>query len=122
MILLLVIDSVQMTKVRYDENGLSQKIAEDYKNEGISANNILPNLESSWIGWYVFEEQMREEIKRVGGNKKLAGFPETNTNYRVLIVSKDNLKYQQVTADYHLEKIVPFKSLFVNSELFIYTR
>ncbi len=113
------LDSLQMAKLRYDENGLAQAKAVELKNQGIAAERILPNLEYTWSLWFDVDAKLSEELKRVNGNKKKAMYPQTPSSQDYIIISKEHLKYEKLQPDYRLIGIMPFRSLFASSYLLV---
>lgn len=113
------IDSLQMTKLRYDENGLAQARAIELKNQGIAAERILPNLEYTWSLWFDMDTKFAKELKRVNGDKKRATIPVTPANQDYIIISKEHLEYNQLPEKYILIENIPVRSLFVSSYLIV---
>lgn len=113
------IDSLQMAKLRYDENGLAQTKAIEIKNQGISAERILPNLEYTWSLWFDMDTNFAEELKRVNGDKKRAKIPITPANQDYIIISKEHLKYYKLPTNYQIIEKIPLKSLFVSTYLLV---
>jgi hypothetical protein len=120
---ILLLNSLQMTKLRYDENGFAQQIAEKLRLTGIPAENIYPNLEWSWPAYYVFETRMQEELKRVNNNKKIANVRLVNIeSYNYLILSDFSLKYLKIPNGFGLMEKFKIRSLWATSHLFLYKR
>lgn len=113
------IDSLQMTKLRYDENGLAQEKAIRLKNQGIAAERILPNLEYTWSLWFDMDTKYAKELKRVNGDKKRATIPVTPAGQDYIIISKEHLKYYKLPQKYILIETIPVHSLFVSSDLIV---
>ena len=110
-------DSLQMTKVRYDTNALAQQKALELVNRGISIDRVLPNLEHTWSLWYTIEDKYNLELQKAGGDKLKVKYPLTPGNQDYLIVSKENLRYGNLPQNYVLIEKTPFNSLFVSSYL-----
>jgi len=113
------IDSLQMAKLRYDENGLAQIKAIEIKDRGVAAERILPNLEYTWSLWFDMDTKFAEELKRVNGDKRKAKIPITPANQDYIIISKEHLKYYKLPDKYIVLETIPIRSLFVSSYLIV---
>lgn len=119
----LLLNSLQMTKLRYDENGFAQQIAEKLRSQGISAETIYPNLEWSWPAYHVFETRIQKELRRVNNNKKIANVRLVNVeSYNYLILSDFTSKYLKIPKDFELVGKFKIRSLWATSNLFLYKR
>ena len=76
-LLLVLVDSLQMAKLRYDTNALAQKKAMILVNNGISIDNVLPNLEYTWSLWYTIDDKYAQALKKAGGDKLKVKYPVT---------------------------------------------
>ncbi len=79
-IIILLIDSLQMNKARYDINGVAQREADYLIRDGIPPTKILPNQEEFWVYWYTFEDQIRNELITTNNIKELASIPPIPSN------------------------------------------
>ena len=113
------IDSLQMAKLRYDENGMAQAKAIELKNQGIATERILPNLEYTWSLWFDMDTKLAEELKRVNGDKRKAKIPVTPANQDYIIISKEHLEYYKLPEKYMLLEKIPVRSLFVSSYMIV---
>lgn len=118
---ILLLDSVQMTKLRYSESGVIWGKAMKLVNSGISPIEIDPSNNYGWYYWFYFEKLASDSIKSNGGNKE-------NLNFGFIIEKPDLPKHRiysermihytnMDTTNYKVE-IVPVKSLFVNSKIY----
>lgn len=121
-VLILLLDSVQMTKLRYSQSGLIWEKAMELVNSGISPTEIDPNNNFGWYYWFYFEKLASNSIKNAGGNKengtssfiiKKPLFPKYRI-YTPKMISYTNPD----TTNYKVES-VSFRSLFVNSKIYI---
>ncbi len=113
------IDSLQMAKLRYDENGLAQTKAIEIKDQGIATERILPNLEYTWSLWFDTDTKLAEEFKKVDGDKRRVKIPVTPSNQDYIIISKEHLKYYKLPEKYVLLETIPVRSLFVSSYMIV---
>ncbi|MCR4324484.1 MAG: glycosyltransferase family 39 protein [Candidatus Curtissbacteria bacterium] len=122
LIIFLIVSSLQMAKLRYDENGIAQQKAYELKNSGICHCDILPNLEYTWSIWFDFENKAAEEIKKAGGDKKKAVLPLPGDKQTYWIISERNLEGNYLKGEWVILEEIPFKSLFINSKLVVLKR
>ncbi|OGD91363.1 hypothetical protein A3D81_01015 [Candidatus Curtissbacteria bacterium RIFCSPHIGHO2_02_FULL_40_17] len=116
-LLFVLIDSLQMTKLRYDTNALAQQKGLEIVGRGIDIDRVLPNLEYTWSLWYTVEDKYAQELKKAGGDKLTVTYPVTPANQDYLIISKENIKYGNLPQKYLFIENSPFTSLFVSSYL-----
>lgn len=133
-IILLLLDSLQMNKTRYDVNGVAQREADYLVSEGIPLTQIIPNQEEFWIYWYTFENQMKIELVNVGGNKSKASIPVITSNFvytkakdsddsmyinEYMIVQDLDINKIPVDINYAILKEVKIRSLLVKTKLYL---
>lgn len=116
-LLFVVIDSLQMTKLRYDTNALAQQEALKIVKNGIAYDRVLPNLEYTWALWYTIEDKYNRALKNAGGDRLKVNYPVTPDDQDYLVISKENLRYGNLPQKYILIEKIPFNSLLVSSYL-----
>lgn len=116
-LLFVLVDSLQMAKLRYDTNALAQQKALELVTHGVKIDRILPNLEHTWSLWYTIEDKYEQELQKVGGDKLKVKYPVTPDNQDYLIISKENLRYGNLPQNYVFIEKTAFNSLFVSSYL-----
>ena len=120
-VLILLLDSVQMTKLRYSESGLMWEKSMSLVQNGVSPIEIDPNNNYGWYYWFYYEKLASDSINANGGNKQ-------NLNYGFIIPKPDLPRYRIYdprmvsysnldTSNYKVEQI-PFRSLFVKSKIY----
>ena len=120
-VLILILDSLQMTKLRYNESGLIWEKAMKLVNTGTSPTEIDANNNFGWYYWFYYEKLASDSIKSNVGDKEKSnyGFVITKPNfpkYRIytpLMIGYSGLD----TTNYKSQKI-PARSLFVKSEIY----
>lgn len=114
----LILDSVQITKLVYQENAAAQKKALELVGVGVLPRDILPGKNHPWHFWLDYEDLEREEINKVGGNRKIAAVPELVVDqYKYIITPERDLQYSNVELENPTIEIIPIKSFLVKSEL-----
>ena len=116
-LLFVLIDSLQMTKLRYDTNALAQQKSLKIVDKGVNIERVLPNLEYTWSLWYTIEARYAQELEKAGGDKLKVTYPVTPADQDYLIISKENIKYGNLPQKYLFIENSPFTSLFVSSYL-----
>ncbi len=118
---LLLIDAVQMTKLRYDEAGILYKMGNEMVNRGVEPSTIDLNRDQNWDIWFYFEKGIEDQLKEVNGDKtKIVNyqrFPLPPKNIKYGIYTDRMIKYQKLNIDKNNATIIPFRSLFVSSKL-----
>lgn len=117
---IVILDSVQLTKLRYDEVGLLYSLGNQLVSQGVEPSTIDLNRDQGWDIWFYYEEGIQKQIKDVGGDKEKIDFqlfPLPKKNVKYGIYTDRMIKYQDLNIDYSKATIIPFKSLFVSSKL-----
>jgi len=120
-VLILLLDSVQMTKLRYDEAGLIWEKAMKLVNSGVSPAEVDANNNFGWYYWFYYEKLTSDSIKSNGGNKK-------NLDYGFVIAKPELPRYKIYTermvgytnldtTNYKVQTI-PLRSFLVNSKIY----
>lgn len=116
----LLIDSVQMTKLRYDEAGLLYDIGNKMVINGVEPSMIDLNKDQGWDIWFYYEKGIQQQIREAGGDKTMINFqihPLPKKNIKYGIYTDRMIQYQKLNIDKNNTTIIPFKSLFVSSKL-----
>lgn len=119
-VFILILDSVQLTKLRYDEAGLLYSLGNQLAANGVEPSTIDLNRDQGWDIWFYYEEGIQKQIKDVGGDKEKINFqlfPLPKKKVKYAIYTDRMIKYQNLNIDYSKATIIPFKSLFVSSKL-----
>ncbi len=117
---LILLDSVQMTKLRYDEAGLLYNIGSQMVANGVEPSTIDLNRDQGWDIWFYYENGIQKQIAEVGGDKTKINFqkhPLPKKNIKYGIYTDRMIKYKKFNIDKKSALIIPFKSLFVSSKL-----
>jgi len=115
----LLIDSVQMTKLRYDEAGLLYNIGNQIVASGVEPSTIDLNRDQGWDLWFYYEKGIQQKIREAGGDKTKINFqkhPLPKKNIKYGIYTDRMIKYQNLNIDYSKATVIPFRSLFVSSK------
>ena len=119
-LILLIIDSLQIAKISYEENGIAQAFGFSLVNQGVPPQNIIIMKNYDWSFWFNYEELSQKEIDKVDGDKRLAQLPqlEFDRDYKYIITTERNLIYlpKSLYKDALIEKKT-FRNLFVKTEL-----
>lgn len=118
-IFLLLLNSVQMAKIRYDENGIAWEESVKLMNSGIAYNAVNPNYNMAWIPWFSFEDNVTSKLKQTKGDKNKIEFPIKLPNVQEpLYTIASERKIKQVGAEKNKASIkLEMKSLFVKWNL-----
>jgi len=117
---LFLIDSIQMTKLRYDEAGLLYKIGNQLVQQGVEPSTIDLNRDQGWDIWFYYEKGVQEQIKEANGDKTKINFqiyPLPKKIIKYAIYTDRMIKYQKLDIDKDKTLFISFKSLFVTSKL-----
>lgn len=117
---LLILDALQITKLRYDEAGTIYKIGNQLVSQGVEPSTIDLNRDQGWDIWFYYEDGIQKQIEDVGGDKEKIDFqlfPLPKKNVKYGIYTDRMIKYQNLYIDYSKATIIPFKSLFISSKL-----
>lgn len=118
---IMILDAVQMTKLRLTETGLLYKIGNQLVSTGVEPSTIDLNRDQNWDIWFYFEEGIQKQIAQVNGDKtKIENFqlfPLPKKEIKYTIYTDRTIKYQNLNIDYSKAIIIPFKSMFVSSQL-----
>ena len=119
MLSFLILDSVQISKLVYDENGIAQQKASELVQQGIPPQDILPGKNVDWYFWYDYEGLEGKEIKKAGGNRKIAAVPTLviEKDYKYLIIPERDLRYSNTVLKNPIIEKIPFRSFLVKGEL-----
>ena len=121
-LILLIIDSLQIAKISYEENGIAQALGFSLVNRGVAPQNIIIMKNYDWSFWFNYEELSQKEISKVDGDKRLAQLPqlEFDRDYKYIITTERNLKYlpKSLYNNALIEKKT-LRNLFVKTELLI---
>ena len=120
-VLILLFDSVQMTKLRYSESALIWEKAMKLVDSGVSPSEIDPSNNFGWYYWFYYEKLASDSIKFNKGNKE-------NLSYGFVIAKPDLPKYRIYTermirysslntTNYKVQTI-PLRSFLVNSKIY----
>ena len=118
---ILLLDSVQMTKLRYGQSGFVWEKSMQLVNSGISPAEVDANNNFGWYYWFYYEKLASDSIESNDSNKDGA-------NYGFMINKPESPKYRIYTpsmvyytnpdtANYKIE-IIPIRSLVVNSKIY----
>ena len=123
-VLLLLIDSFQMTKVRYDQNGISQQKGFELIQSGILPDEILPNTNYLWTFWFTYEEKIGQELEKVNFNKRSAKLPKIDEGkkYQYIINSQIDMQRPLPDANYEIIETIDLRSLLVKSKVYVLKR
>lgn len=114
----LILDSLQITKLVYDENAIAQQKASELVLKGVQPDEILPGKNHTWHFWYDYEDLEKQEIEKAGGNRKVAAVPALITdNYQYIITPERDLKYSNTKLKNAIIEKIPIKSFLVKSDL-----
>lgn len=120
LIILLLIDSIQMTKLRYDEGGIIWRKSMELVNAGVSPLQIDANQNFAWLYWFYFEQRVDEAFKIANGDKSKVpnsySFPNAKPKY--FIYTKRMIGYSNLDLTKYSFKIIPIRSLFVRSNVY----
>lgn len=122
-IFILLLDSFQMTKFRYDQSGLIWDQATQLVNRGVSPNEIDPNNNSGWYYWFYFEKLAQDSIKSKGGDKRGLnyGFIIEKPNFpKYRIYSAKTMNYTLLDISSYNVKVIPFKSFLVKDQIYYF--
>lgn len=117
---ILLLDAVQITKLRYDEVGTLYRVGGNLVSQGIEPSTIDLNRDQGWDIWYYYEEGIQQQIKEAGGDKRKIYFQRFPLPKKVIkygVYTDRMIKYQKLNFDENREVIIPFRSLFVSSKL-----
>ena len=121
-VILLIVDSLQIEKISYEENGIAQALGFSLVNRGVAPQNIIIMKNYDWSFWFNYEELSQKEISKVDGDKRLAQLPqlEFERDYKYIITTERNLKYlpKSLYNNALIEKKT-LRNLFVKTELLI---
>ena len=120
LILLLLIDSIQITKLRYDEGGFIWRKSMELVNTGVSPLQIDANQNYAWLYWFYFEQRVDEAMKITGGDKSKVpnGYSFPNAKPKYFIYTKRMIGYSNLDLIKYIFKIIPIRSLFVRSNVY----
>ena len=114
----LILDSIQITKLIYDENGIAQAKATELVALGATPADILPGKNHPWHLWYDYEELEKKEIERIGGNRRIAKAQGlVMDKYKYIISPQRDLTYLEVKLENPQIEKINFRSFLVNGEL-----
>lgn len=119
-ITILLIDSLQMSKLRYDEGGISWEIALRLKDQGIPIEQINPNRNYFWNSWFKYEQDAADAISRAGGDKRMAKLSFEYRDPTYFIATNRQIKWVKYYLEPYLIEKIKFRSLFVETELKIF--
>lgn len=121
LILLLLVDSMQITKLRYDEGGIIWRKSMELVNAGVSPLQIDTNQNFAWLYWFYFEQRVDEAVKIANGDKSKVpnsySFP--NAKPKHFIYTKRMIGYSNLDLTKYSYKIIPIQSLFVRSNVYL---
>lgn len=120
-VLILFLDTIQMTKLRYTQSALIWENAMKLVGSGVSPLEIDPNNNYAWHYWFYFEKLASDSIKANHGSKE-------NLSYGFVIKKPDQPKYRFYTdkmikytnlntKNYQTEEI-PYASFLVKSKIY----
>lgn len=120
LISLLLIDSIQITKLRYDEGGFIWRKSMELVNADVSPLQIDQNQNFAWLYWFYFEQKVDEAEKISNGDKSKVpnnySFPNAKPKY--FIYTKRMIGYSNLDLTKFSYKIIPIQSLFVKSNIY----
>jgi len=116
----LILDSLQMAKLRYREEGFVWNKATELIKSGIPYNLIDPDRNIAWYPWFSYENDAKLAIERAGGDKSKANVESETKSPIYFIATKRQLQY--IPQDLEKFKIEEFSinSLFVNSKIEVF--
>ena len=120
-ILLLLIDSLQMTKFRYTQSGLIWYKAKALVQTGVSPKEIDANNNFGWYYWFYYEKIVNDQIRKNNGSKAGLNYgfeidkPKL-PKYR--IYSPKMIGYTRPNMSHYNIVPIAFNSLFVNSQIY----
>ena len=120
-VMFLLFDSIQMTKVRYDQNGISQQKGFELIQSGILPGEILPNTNYLWALWFNYDQKIGQELEKVNFNKRLAKLPKIDEGkkYQYIINSQIDMLRPLPGANYEIIETINLRSLMVKSKVFV---
>lgn len=121
-ILILLLDSVQMTKLRYNQSGLIWEKAVTFVINGLSPLEVDANNNFGWYYWFYYEKLAEDSIKSNGGNKAGLdyGFVIEKPEFpKYKIYSTKMMNYTNPDSSNYTVVSIPFKSFFVEQQLHI---
>lgn len=120
-IFLLILNSLQIAKIRYDENGIAWQKAISLVNNGLSYSEVNPNYNMAWVGWFNFEDTVASQIQSVKGDKSKINFPisfNTNQKAKNIIASERKIKLVGQTGQNKFQDGTEIRSLLIKWKLF----
>lgn len=118
-IFLLLLNSVQMAKIRYDENGIAWEESVNLLKSGIAYSAVNPNYNMAWIPWFSFEDNVASKLKQTNGDKNKVEFPINLPKVQeplYIVASERNIKRERAENNKASIKL-EIKSLFVKWNL-----
>jgi len=121
LISLLLIDSIQITKLRYDEGGFIWRKSMKLVNAGVSPLQIDQNQNFAWLYWFYYEQRVNEAIENANGDKSkmLNHFSFPNAKPKYFIYTNRMIGYSNLDLTKYKYKIIPIQSLFVRSNIYL---
>ncbi len=113
----LLIDSIQMAKIRYDENGIIWTTASRLVSQGIDPNQIDPDQNTAWDKWNNYESFIKNNLL-IENNRKVikpTELPPPSPKY--IFISETLSKFAKKLPLTAKIQRVHFRSLFVESSI-----
>lgn len=120
-VLILILDSVQMTKLRYNESGLIWGKATDLVKSGVSPLEIDANNNFAWYYWFYYEQLASDAVRFSGGNKDRLnyGFTIPKPEFpKYKIYTSRMIHYSQSDTSNYNVQVLHLKSLFAESDIY----
>jgi 4-amino-4-deoxy-L-arabinose transferase-like glycosyltransferase len=116
LLVLLLVDTLQMTKLRYDENGVAWAKAVELIEAGAPILEIDPNQNTAWKAWFYYEQLTQNN------QPWLPGLYQKDDARSYVIASKRRQKRLGLEIQGEVIEEIPVDSLFVNSTLLLISR
>ncbi|OGC57518.1 hypothetical protein A3D81_01025 [Candidatus Curtissbacteria bacterium RIFCSPHIGHO2_02_FULL_40_17] len=120
-VLILLLDSVQMTKLRYNESALIWEKAMKLVDSGISPAEIDPSNNFGWYYWFYYEKLASDSIKSNDGNKDKSdyGFVIAKPDLpKYRIYTERMIRYSSLNTTNYKVQTIPLRSFLVNSKIY----
>lgn len=119
----LFLDSLQMAKLRYDEEGIAWNKAMEMVNDGVFYRDISPNRNLAWEGWFYYEKYVEYVMMQARGDKRIAAILpswEINKSPLYFISPEREVRRLRLNLNGEVVETIKGKSMLVDTKVLVY--